>query len=189
MLSRLPLRGDVETLLNYHWHTSRNAVWADRHPAYTSHVGMAHSLVPLRMHGDDAAVKSLHGRKMVIMSVHSEFGSSDCFISRLIFCVIYNDWVIPGITLPAICRMLKWRYDALLAGVYPSVDWDGDRYRTNMFQPLLAVAVSLAACARFAVISANRARCKGHCYLTPEVERYGLGLKAMLGRRAREDFF
>ena len=132
------LQGDVPALLSNHWRVCQNAPWAPHCPAYLSHQPLDSYLIPVRVHGGDASVKSLHGRKMVIMSMHSEFGANDCLTSRLLTSVIYNDWVIQGVTLPQISRVLKWSFDALLEGTYPCRDWNEHPWPLGSRRYLLA---------------------------------------------------
>ena len=124
LLGGIP-EADLESLLAFHWDVCKNASWADVHPAYGTHAQLNHRLIPLRMHGDDASVKSIHGRTLVIMSVHGEFGPQDPLVSRLLCTIIYNDWVVSGTTLWQIMKVWAWSFACLLAGTYPSADADG----------------------------------------------------------------
>ena len=84
-------KGDVEPLLAYHWEAVRGGEWTSRHPAYTTHRDQRQFLAPVRFHGDDASVKSLNGRKMLILSLHSDFANGDALFSRLLSALIYDE--------------------------------------------------------------------------------------------------
>ena len=115
-------KGDVEPLLAYHWEAVRGGEWTSRHPAYTTHRDQRQFLAPVRFHGDDASVKSLNGRKMLILSLHSEFANGDALFSRLLSALIYDDWLIPGRTIHQLMLVWLWSWQALLAGIYPLKD-------------------------------------------------------------------
>jgi hypothetical protein len=118
--------GDAPHLLAYHWHHASRGEWTATHPAYGSHSHLAPYLIPIRWHGDDASVKSLNGRKMFILSLHSEFAVGDPLLSRLVSTIIYDDWIIKNRTIHQLMCVWHWSWQAMLSGVYPSVDHFGE---------------------------------------------------------------
>ncbi len=132
------LSGLVETLLGIHWEIVKDAPWAARHPCFTSHEKLRQWIIPLRFHGDDASIKTIHGRKLCIISFHSEFASMDAATSRMLSWVCYDDYLIPGVTLPQFTSILRWSFDCLLSGVYPSHDHRGNLFPTESHRSRLA---------------------------------------------------
>lgn len=118
------LSGDVQNLLAYHWHMTQHAEWADVHPCFGSHRHMSHLMIPLRFHGDDASIKSIHGRKLFIMSIHGEFSPPDAN-SRLLSVVLHDDSLVKGSTIKEIMRVWRWSWDCLFSGTYPLLDHEG----------------------------------------------------------------
>ncbi len=102
--------GDAHHMLGFHWQAVSGGEWAANHPAYTTHADVAPYLVPLRFHGDDASIKSLNGKKLCILSLHSEFSVGDPLQSRLVSCIIYDDWIIPGCTLHQLMEVWRWSW-------------------------------------------------------------------------------
>jgi hypothetical protein len=115
----------VETLLEYHWSAVEGAEWAIDHPCFGSHRHIRRFIFPLRVHGDDASIKTMTGRKLCIVSVHSEFSTSDPLDSRLLSMVVHDDFLEPGATLHEYCDILRWSFACMLEGVYPSTDHTG----------------------------------------------------------------
>ena len=112
-------------MLEFHWATVADAEWAADHPCYGSHKDVRQWCFPIRLHGDDASIKTQCGRKLCIVSVHSEFCSDDPLDSRLLSLVAHDDQLVSGVTLWEYGDILKWSYDALLSGVHPCSDHRG----------------------------------------------------------------
>jgi len=119
---------EVPDLLRHHWDHVKGAEWYARHPCNTTHKDMRGSLAPIRCHGDDASVKSMTGRKVLISSIHSEWASDDPLSSRLLSFVLLSEQIIAGSTLLTLMAVWAWSFAALLSGVYPSVDHKGQPF-------------------------------------------------------------
>ena len=133
----------VPTLLSFHWTSVSGGVWARRHPCFTSHEHLRQWIIPFRCHGDDASVKSITGRKLVIFSVHSEFAEMDALVSRLLTWICYDDQLVSGVTIPELMVVIKWSFDSLLQGTYPALDhlgrpWPAESARARLANTLLA---------------------------------------------------
>lgn len=106
-----------------------------RHPAAVE-PELLRFCIPLRAHGDDASIKSLHNRKLCIVSVHAEFGSGSPLDSRLLNFVIPDERLIPGKTLPFLMAAWVWSWHLCLAGKHPTTDHLGNPFSegTKRFQ-------------------------------------------------------
>ena len=97
------------------------APWVQKHPA-TAIPDLLNFCIPLRSHGDDASIKTLHNRRLCILSVHSESACQNSLISRLLNFVIPDDLLIPGESLPALMAAWVWSWVCCLLGEHPVVD-------------------------------------------------------------------
>jgi hypothetical protein len=118
-------------LLAFHWEMVQGGEWCKVHPSYTTHKRLRRNIIPLRWHGDDASIKSLTGRKLCTLSLHSEFGACDPMSSRLISIMLYDDWVVPGKTYRQLMDVWHWSFEALLSGVYPASDHLGQAWPSS----------------------------------------------------------
>ena len=133
----------AEVLLDFHWSMVANAPWAQRHPCFTSHRHLRRWTVPVRWHGDDASIKTMHGRKLCIFSVHSEFAVMNAIASRLLTWVCHDEQIVSGVTLHELMAIVKWSFDCMLRGTHPDSDhlgqpWEPGSRRESLAGTLIA---------------------------------------------------
>ena len=95
--------------------------------------------VPIRFHGDDASIKSLRATKLLIASLHGEFGPRDSLFSRMLSFYIEDDLLIPGRSLPEIMEAWVWSWKVAFDGVHPAVDHAGKEWDRGSERSMLAM--------------------------------------------------
>lgn len=127
----LDVSDDAEAMLRNHWEVVSASSWAQRHPVFKT-PNVLPWTIPCRFHGDDASIKSMTGKKLCIVSVHSEFCVLDALTSRLLSFFIFDDLLIPNVTLAEIMEPWVWSWHVALSGIFPTMDHCG-----NAFDPTL----------------------------------------------------
>jgi hypothetical protein len=74
------------------------------------------------------------GKKLCILSLHSEFGSFDALTSRLLSFFIFDDMLIPGITLAQIMDAWVWSWQLGLEGLFPERDHLGREFEDSLLR-------------------------------------------------------
>ncbi len=76
------------------WDVVRDSTWGQDHPAFEREPLLKWT-VPMRMHGDDAVMKSLQNQKLVIVSFHSEMSRRSTLQSRLLCFAVRDKYLVP----------------------------------------------------------------------------------------------
>ena len=74
----------------------------------------------------------------MILSIHGEFCVGDPLTSRLVSVIIYDDWLIAGKTIHQLMAAWLWSWKAMLSGVYPAVNHQGNEVEAGSYRARLA---------------------------------------------------
>ena len=107
------------------WDCVRGSEWARMHPVFENE-SMLKWTYPVRMHGDDAAMKSLQNQKLVIVSFHSALSTLSSLKSRLLSFAIRDKLLIASKTLQQLFVVIAWSMNVAFAGRWPTTDHLGE---------------------------------------------------------------
>ena len=75
------------------WHSVRSSTWGKEHPAFELPQLLPWT-IPIRVHGDDAVMKSLVNTKLIIVSLHAELCRLPSIKSRLLSFVLKDKQMV-----------------------------------------------------------------------------------------------
>ena len=107
------------------WDCVRGSEWARVHPVFENE-SMLKWTYPVRMHGDDAAMRSLQNQKLVIVSFHSALSTLSSLKSRLLSFAIRDKLLIARKTLQQLFVVIAWAMNVVFAGRWPTTDHLGE---------------------------------------------------------------
>lgn len=87
------------------WDCVRGSTWGREHPAFENESLLSWTC-PVRMHGDDAVMKSLQNQKLNIVSFHGEMCRRPALQSRLLSFAVRDKKLVQGKTLRFVCLYL-----------------------------------------------------------------------------------
>ena len=102
------------------WQSVRRSDFVRLHPSLPK--TKWHRTVPIGIHGDGAAFS--HQDSVYTLSWNSLLGEGGTIHKRFVATVVKKSDMVEH-TLSAICKILSWSFNALLAGESPHLDWDG----------------------------------------------------------------
>lgn len=112
--------GEVEKF----WDSVKGSEWAQHHPAYLN-PDLLKWTIPVRWHGDDAAMKSLQNTKLCIVSLHGELCRLPSIQSRLLSFVVKDKSLVTGTTLRQLFEVFAWSLGIAFGKYWPRADHRG----------------------------------------------------------------
>lgn len=106
------------------------------HPLFTHHWGSRAEYVPLRVHGDEAAFTRSGSLLILCWSSFLAHRETPIWHGKFLCCAMPKGCV-PENTRMAVYQTLKWSFEALFQGLYPSLDHQGGPFPVGSQRRLL----------------------------------------------------
>lgn len=108
------------------WENSRGSEWFESHPFRDDILRSPAESIGLRLHGDDAP--AYHNSGIFVLQCCGCTTKLPSAFSRLLVMCIPSSVIIKGVTLEPLLQVLRWSFECMAAGKYPSQDHNGEDF-------------------------------------------------------------
>ena len=102
------------------WQKQQGEEWVHEHPGFCREGATFDQSIPYGLHADKGQQKKL------CISWGSVLGMAPTIYSKILFSIVPDDILLPGITDERLYAVFTWSTYFLMKGVWPSVDHDGE---------------------------------------------------------------